>query len=59
MDRGTDIDKYSRVKSPKSDPHKHAQLTFVKNVKAVPYRKESLFNEWLERNWTLVGKNEP
>ena len=45
------------MESPDRDPHKYAQLTFVKEVKAIQQEKDSLVNKWRWSKWISMGKN--
>ena len=45
---GEKIDKQinSSEKSPEIDPHKHSQLIFDKEAKAIQLKTHNLFNKW-------------
>ena len=47
---------WNRTKDPEIDPHKHSQLFYGKEVKAIQWSKDSHFNKWRWNNWTFTGK---
>ena len=45
-----------RIESSKISPCKHDQLVYKKGGNDMPWKKDSLFNEWYWENWTAAYK---
>ena len=44
-------------REPKNKPTHQDQLIFDKRSKTIQWRKDSLFNEWYQENWTAICKS--
>lgn len=47
---------WNRRENLEIDLHKYAQLIFDRDVKAIQWRKDHLFNRWCWSNWASIGK---
>lgn len=46
------------MQNPERDPYRHAHVMLDKGVKAIQWRKKSLFNTWFQSNWKSTGKQQ-